>query len=364
MVAKIDLSSDEAKDAHFACVDLMKFLCAILVVAIHVPPLTSISPLLNSVLVNYIAKLAVPFFFVASGYFLFRKTEYDNFNISVPLAYSKRILKLYLRWSAIYLVPSFYYTVLKNDNGTAYGLFSFVRNFFFVGYHHLWYLLATVIAVCSLTYLLKKRIKLKSIIILGMGLYMLGLFGQSWFGLIKPLRDIPLLWTVLKLIKEIICTTRNGIFEGILFMGIGMLFAWRKIELKFRYAVIGFAVSMLGLLSEVIFVKYFKLCRATDMYLFLVPAVFFLFYIVSHIKLRENKIYKRLRTTSFLIYLVHSWIDQPVMAAINKFMKVFYGTEIHSLIRFFAVSGLSIIVAALIMYLVEKRSWNWLRKLY
>lgn len=107
MITTLDLSSKEAKNAQFACIDLMKFICAILVVTIHTSPFKNVSPLLDYGLTQYIARLAVPFFFVASGYFLFRKTDYDNFDVNVPLTYAKRIFRLYLLWNAIYFVPFF-----------------------------------------------------------------------------------------------------------------------------------------------------------------------------------------------------------------------------------------------------------------
>ena len=107
---------------------------------------------------------------------------------------------------------------------------------------------------------------------------MLGLLGQSWFGLIRPLRNIPIVWISLKW-GGIITTTRNGVFEGALFVGIGMLFAQKRIVMKFKYAVIGFFGAMLFLFAETVFVRYLDFCYVgtTSMYICLVPAVFFCF---------------------------------------------------------------------------------------
>ena len=50
--------------------DRMRLLAAILVVAIHTAPLSSYCPTLDFWLTRVLARLAVPFFFMITGYFL------------------------------------------------------------------------------------------------------------------------------------------------------------------------------------------------------------------------------------------------------------------------------------------------------
>lgn len=64
------LSSAQAKVKQFPAVDIAKFFCAILVVAIHVNPLSDVNPNLSYFLENYLARVAVPFFFVWGGVFV------------------------------------------------------------------------------------------------------------------------------------------------------------------------------------------------------------------------------------------------------------------------------------------------------
>ena len=49
MITELDLSSEKAKKQYYG-IDLMKFICAIFVVEIHVPPLKDISPFFNYIL--------------------------------------------------------------------------------------------------------------------------------------------------------------------------------------------------------------------------------------------------------------------------------------------------------------------------
>lgn len=362
MITELDLSSEKAKKQYYG-IDLMKFICAIFVVEIHVPPLKDISPFFNYILGDYLGRLAVPFFFIASGYFLFRKTNYDYFDQRISFLYVRKILRIYLIWTFLYLIPMIYYLIWrKRKQGILYGIINIVKTVLIRGYRHLWYLHAVIIAVLIITILLKKKYKIQSILIIGMVLYLIGLLAQSWFGIIRPLEKNPFLWKSLKLIKKIIGTTRNGIFEGMLFLGIGMLFAYRNIIIKFSYAVIGFFISMILMLAEAIFVNYFHFCRLTDMYLFLVPSAFFLFYIMLHVKLKEKQIYIKLRKYSMFIYLIHWWIALSVSAA-AKLLKRYYKMEMSSFFKFFMVVIISYLAAKLFYWLIEEKKWTWLQKL-
>lgn len=211
----LDLSSKECQKRQFPSIDVMKLVCAILVVASHTNPLSSVNEYLNYGLVQYIARLGVPFFFVAAGYFCFRKTTLENFNSRIPFEYAKRIFTLYFIWTAIYF-PQICYNVYENGNGIKIGVIDRIRNLMFVGYHHLWYLLSTVQAVLIITFALKKGLKIEKIVLAGAMLYMVGLLGQSYFEILRPLTN-TILWKALRLYASIFETTRNGIFEGILF---------------------------------------------------------------------------------------------------------------------------------------------------
>ena len=65
-------------------VDLIKFICAFLVCMIHIPPLPTqtedevflnkdIFGMINTLIQGGVCRIAVPFFFVAAGFFLFKK---------------------------------------------------------------------------------------------------------------------------------------------------------------------------------------------------------------------------------------------------------------------------------------------------
>lgn len=69
--------------SHYNGIDICKFICSILVVAIHIPvvnapmtvELSNVSVFVNTVLQQAMCRIAVPFFFVCSGFFLYKKCQ-------------------------------------------------------------------------------------------------------------------------------------------------------------------------------------------------------------------------------------------------------------------------------------------------
>ena len=68
------------KDNKYVGVDIIKFIMSICVVAEHTNPLVSVNNAFIQNLYFATIKCAVPYFFLATGYFLGRKIEYDEIN--------------------------------------------------------------------------------------------------------------------------------------------------------------------------------------------------------------------------------------------------------------------------------------------
>ncbi len=359
------LSSDEGRaKKSYNCLDLAKFVCAFLIIAIHVPPLSDISPAANEALVFVAARLAVPFYFIASGYFLFRKSGYEEFDSSVVSAYCWRLFKLYIIWYAVYLPENIYSTFCMEHYSFWTGAAVIVRGFLFCGYRHLWYLQASIIAALSLLFLIKKKMKLSNILLAGIILYLAGLLGQDFFVLIEPARQIPFLWGILKFLQCVFVTTRNGFCEGILFMGIGLMFACRPVIMRMRTAVLAFAASMLLSFAEVFTAGHFGWYLAQDYFLALAPASFFLFYVLSHIELRDSPVYYELRVGGMLIYYVHIFVRTCMNLAI-RLIKSRTGLNLDiALGKFLFVCAASCGAAFLASSLSRRKHFRWLKHFY
>lgn len=85
-----------------ASLDVLKLGLAFLVVALHIFPvakMTGISGLISYEIASGITRIAVPTFFIVSGYLL-RNKLHDKTYLK---KYCKRILLLYIVWQLIYL---------------------------------------------------------------------------------------------------------------------------------------------------------------------------------------------------------------------------------------------------------------------
>lgn len=96
-------------------IDLLKFIMAVCVVAIHTQPLYSIQSIVVKRLFDTITSLAVPYFFSVSGFLLFSKIDANILSrksMEVCKKYLSRVLSLYVIWNIIYGADIFFASTL------------------------------------------------------------------------------------------------------------------------------------------------------------------------------------------------------------------------------------------------------------
>lgn len=64
------------KDRQYHSIDLAKFIMAIAVIAIHTNPLINYNNIGINYIYNNLVSMAVPFFFISSGYLLSKKLNF------------------------------------------------------------------------------------------------------------------------------------------------------------------------------------------------------------------------------------------------------------------------------------------------
>ena len=360
-----EMVKNNRNTTNYNAVDLAKFICAIMIVAIHIAPFglndSLICTLLNYGIQQCFARIAVPFFFVASGFFLYRKSSYNEFSVGTTKKYVLKLLRLYIIWTIIYF-PQKIGDIINHRNGITYGILEYIRRTIFTGsYVQLWYFPATIFAVILISLLISRKINIKAILIIATFLYALGLLAQSWFGIITPLRNLtPQLWSLLKAVQKVIGTTRDGLFEGFLFVGIGGIIAYNGFNITRKKALIGFIISYILMLFEVYFVTHFNILREHDMYIFLVPLAYFAFGLAINLQLPDKKIYKTLRMLSSLIFYIHLWVMW-----FNQKMFNLLGINVgRTCLLFILTVLLSIICSLIITRLSNIKNFRWLKKLY
>ncbi len=323
----------------FNGIDLIKFICSILVCIIHIAPFKNVSFLyadfMNFELQHYICRLAVPFYFVTSGFLLFRKIDLYNIEKKRIQNYCFKILRLLGTWTLLLIIgPT----------------------------KHLWYLGALVVAVAFFSFLLKYNVKPKYIVIISTIFYIIGLLGDSYYGIIEPLKKVKIFNYLISGYKYVFSTTRNGIFMGLIFVIMGAFIAHKKIVINLKTAFIGFILSMILLYVEVSLLQYFSVPKDHNMYICLIPSTFFLFYIASHMKLKKRKIYGKLRVMGMMIYYLHLLVYKIILISFY-IIKKYYNYNLFSL-SFVSTLIAVILLAYLIEKLSHKNKFKWLKFLY
>ena len=286
---------------EYAAIDIARYISALLVVCIHTYPFIDISETFNIFWLQTICRLAVPFFFVVSGFFFFKKqTEDENENRELLKKYVSRLLKLYIIWTIIY-IP---YTIWNySTTGFAwYSIFAYIRDFFMSGsYYHLWFLPALMIGMVLVCKMYEKK-GLSFTLKASLALYIIGYFINIYAPIWESLPVVKILYGFF---TKTIVTPRNGIFFAPLFLSMGMLLAKTKGVSK-KESKIGFIVSFLFLVVEVtIYYKLHLLQYLSSMFITLIPAVYFMVSYLLKVKIPYKEQYKIFRQESVLIYTSH-----------------------------------------------------------
>ena len=312
-------------------IDEFRLAAALLVITIHTSPLASCSETGDFFLTRVIARVAVPFFLMASGFFLISQYARDSGRL---WAFLKKTAVLYGISIAVYLPLNLY-------NGYFSGkhfLPELIKDLVFDGtMYHLWYLPASMLGA-GIAWYAVRRLGFKKALIVTLGLYAAGLLGDSYYGIAEKL---PILSVFYQNLFEITDYTRNGIFFAPVFLVMGGMAAEeaaRGESLSLRICGAGLSVSFLLMSCEGLLLRELGIQRHDSMYLFLPPCMYFLFRLLLF---RQGSRKERIRTWALLIYIIH-----PLMIVGVRLLAKLTGLEslliYNSLVHFLAVSALSV----------------------
>lgn len=286
----------------YAAIDVAKYVSALLVVCIHTYPFFELSELLNTYWIQTVCRLAVPFFFVCSGFFFFRKWDSENpvINQRNLKKYEWRLFKIYGIWTLVYLPYTIYDYV--HANFRFYHIFSYIRDLLLNGsYYHLWFLPALMLATFIVARLYQRRGLKHTLfmagILYGIG-YLLNVYTLVW-------ESIPFVSFFFSFFTKILVTSRDGIFFGPMFVGLGLLLSKTK-RLSHRISMMGWLASFILLILEVTLYRSFGILRdLTSMCLVLVPATYFMVSTLLTSPMKYKDPYVNYRYESLLIYTSH-----------------------------------------------------------
>lgn len=291
-----------SRERYDTGIDWLRLAAAILVIAIHTSPLADFNETGDFILTRVLARIAVPFFFITSGYFLL--SRYHD---------SDRKLRHFLKKTGwIYGASILLYLPLNFRNGyfsQSQLLPELLKDLIFDGtLYHLWYLPASMLGML-IAWKLVEKLDFSKGLVMALLLYLVGLFGDSYYVVVEKL---PLLKAFYDRLFELFDYTRNGLFFAPVFLILGGFIADERRKLSSVEAGVGFLISLGLLLAEALILHRHGFQRHDSMYVFLLPAMYFLFHLILLWKGRRIPL---LRPASLVVYLIHPL----VIAAVWRF---------------------------------------------
>ncbi len=272
-------------------IDKFRIIAAILVVAIHTYPLLSINETLDFLFTHCLCRIGVPIFLMITGFFILPKALKDRKKL---INYTVKIIKIYVVCMFLYLPINIYAGKLEDVT-----IIEAIKDIFINGtFYHLWYFPALILGIW-ITYFLVKYCKPKIVAISVFLLYVIGILGDSYFGICE---NISVISNIYKGIFAIFDYTRNGLFYVPIFLYLGYSFSKTNYKISKRNSLIFMAISILLMLFEGLVLYHFKLQRHYSMYFFLIPVMFFLFNVLLQVNNTNNK---KLRDIATIIYIIH-----------------------------------------------------------
>jgi surface polysaccharide O-acyltransferase-like enzyme len=332
----------------YKSIDIAKFFFCSCIIALHT---TAIIDICNEYIYWYIVRcifrIAVPFFFVSSGFMIGLKINND------PLKINYYVKVYILRLFIPLLVFGFINTILEIIKMALRGMtyegitFHVKRAILYYPYGALWYIQASIVAICLLYFFIKKN-AINWALPIGILLYMFALVANTYYFLIEG--------TALEGIVDIYLnkyvSARNGLFVGFLFVGLGIwvsnniIYLQRKKNIK--YAGFCFIISYMTLIAEVSFTYSKNVTDDNSMFIsfiVLIPSILVLLTCIKSNINNKNSIL--LRNLSTGMYFLHRAILSCIVI-----ICMIIGQTISSLFTFIVVYILCLLIC-LISYKYE-----------
>ena len=335
---------------QYGAIDLMKFIAAFLVVPGHIFPFSGSEGIFR----DGICRIVPAFFFCCSGFFLEQKMHIrDRKGV---FAYVRRIAILFLIWGLVYALPRY----LNMAPGTTF--WAYLKNYllWLLRKGVFWYLSAMLVAI-PILWGIRRWMPLWAATVLFGLLFLLGIFGDSYYGLMGYLpRPLEVL---LQEYLRIFRTVHDGVFFAPLFLCIGAWFWQSRDGLPIRRGVNAglFGLALAGMFVESWILRKNGIARDCNMYLLVVPESIFLFNLLIHCEGPGPKTAGFLRKCSTVVYCFHVFAGW----AIDRILKAW---DIAPPQRSGLVFGLACLaslgVAFAVVSLSQKRGLRFLRYLY
>ena len=289
-------------------IDIVRLIAAILVVAIHTQAITWFSGYSNGN-IQILTRVAVPFFFCTSGYFLHK--NYINSGCPAIAATFWKTVKLYTLLSLVYFPVIFLSNPVLLHEPKKWMLVDFLFN---GSYYHLWYMVGVIYSMVVI-YLICKFKLTKALLPLAVFCYAVGLLGTSYYGIGSRL---PIMSTLFD--SGWFLSVRRIFLMGFPFTALGWTISEGKLKLRISKKHLLFATTLVALLfvTEIVAVTVTGMSRTIEITLFLYPLLFLLFQICLVYPLEgKGKIASACRDTANFTYFWHPVVILALRKVVN-----------------------------------------------
>ena len=312
--------------SYFGMVDVLRLVFAIGVAAIHTMAFQSVNENLRIATSMGGCRIAVPFFFIVSGYFLYNRINSEK----EPKSTLKRLLILYFTWVLIELI-TLLPMVLSNLN---IPIIILIKRLLLIGVTgSLWYISSLIITICIISPLLK-RDKVIPLLIIGTILYLFGTTGDTYYGFFEN----TMVSSLNSAYVSVFMMPQVGITEAVLFVTLGVIVNKYKLNEKVKKAGLLSILSIILLLIETFVLNKTGIAKDANMYLSAIIAAPLIFiWAINYGKNISTKFTKACREYSLGIYCSH----QIIMINLAIFIPVLYS---NTLVRFLCTLFISVLV--------------------
>lgn len=329
---------------NYFIVDVLKLFFSFCIVALHTKLFANEFPTLHWYCSHIVFRIAVPFFFISSGYFFCKKVKNSKNPIIILKNTLKRLLPLFIFWLCITL-PLEINTLAQQDFTISKIIIELLRKLLFYPWGALWYILALMVSYLLIyPFLVKKQYKLP--LFIGFILFLFAIIGNSYYFVIE---NTSLQKIVDAYLKTFI-STRNGLFLGFFYIAIANYLTVKK-DYSRKKNVLILSLGIVGLILETIIIKNNHYVEDHSLFFSLILVAPALFEIARSYNFSIDG--KKLRNLSVGIYVLH----RPILGYLNYYWKL--GKKIGSIQLFLIV----LLIAITMSYILQKMNNKYINKI-
>ena len=325
----------------FDVFDVTKLILSVLVVYIHCEPLKIYSEFGNLLIQGGLCRIAVPLFFAMSGFFLFR----DGLDRLKIIKQMKKMLFLYLIWSAIYFFVKLFFALYLNSITADFFIEEVWNTIFIAEHYHFWYILALIYALLIfyiVSILGAYHYTNKTLMIIVGVLWIIGClhYTYNWIGGFSHSYFDSLTYKFEGVF--------NAFFIALPLLLVGSLASRYYVQKSKTELLIGIIVSAVLCFFELLVLKFFvPNVKYFNFYLFTpILAFYIICYLLKiNFSFANRKISLLFRKMSMFVYCIH-----PMLI---YFWEIYFGTT--GLVRFFSVLFGSLFLSLAYYCLIMKR---------